>query len=103
MVIVAHVAIYESGNMPDGTTPETYTKKLDEWPADAIGLNCSVRPKATLETLEFMKRYSHKPMSAMPNAGLPSPLKVRQPCLCSPQYMSHHARHFCSPAAMILL
>ncbi len=71
MVIIAHVTIDDSGNMPDGTEPEIYTSKLNEWPADVIGLNCSVGPKATLETIERMMRYSQKPMSAMPNAGLP--------------------------------
>ena len=34
MVIIAHVTIDDSGNMPDGTVPETYTRKLNEWPAD---------------------------------------------------------------------
>ena len=58
MVIIAHVTIDDSGNMPDGTDPETYTHKLNEWPADVIGLNCSVGPKATLETIERMMHYS---------------------------------------------
>ena len=58
MVIIAQVTIDDSGNMPDGTDPETYTQKLNEWPADVIGLNCSVGPKATLETIERMMRHS---------------------------------------------
>src|SRR5450755_3366758 len=32
IVIVAHVTIDDFGNLRDGTTPETYTRKLDEWP-----------------------------------------------------------------------
>ncbi len=94
MVIIAHVTIDDSGNMPDGTQPETYTKKLNEWPADVIGLNCSVGPKATLETLEQMMRYSEKPMSAMPNAGLPAVVEGRKIYLCSPEYMAQYARRF---------
>jgi methionine synthase I (cobalamin-dependent)/5,10-methylenetetrahydrofolate reductase len=94
MAIVAHVTIDDYGNMRDGTTPETYTRKLDEWPVDVIGLNCSVGPKATLETIEQMMRYSQKPMSAMPNAGLPSVVEGRNIYLCSPEYMAQYARRF---------
>jgi len=94
MVIIAQVTIDDNGNMRDGTAPETYTQKLDEWPADVIGLNCSVGPKATLETIEQMMRYSHKPMSAMPNAGLPAVVEGRKIYLCSPEYMAQYARRF---------
>ena len=92
MVIVAQVTIDDAGNMPDGATPEVFTHKLDEWPADVIGLNCSVGPKATLETIERMLQYSHKPMSAMPNAGLPAVVEGRKIYLCSPEYMAQYAR-----------
>jgi homocysteine S-methyltransferase len=92
MVIVAQVTIDDAGNMLDGATPETYTQKLNEWPADIIGLNCSVGPKATLETIEKMLQYSHKPLSAMPNAGLPTMVEGRNIYLCSPEYMAQYAR-----------
>jgi methionine synthase I (cobalamin-dependent)/5,10-methylenetetrahydrofolate reductase len=59
---------------------------------DAIGLNCSVGPKATLETVEVMMRYATKPLSAMPNAGLPSRVEGRNIYLCSPEYMAQYAR-----------
>jgi homocysteine S-methyltransferase len=92
MVIVAHVTIDDAGNMPGGATPEIFTPQLDAWPADVIGLNCSVGPKTTLETLERMMQYSRKPMSAMPNAGLPTVVEGRNIYLCSPEYMAQYAR-----------
>ena len=92
MVIVAQVTIDDHGDMPGGATPEIYTRRLDEWPADVIGLNCSVGPKATLETIEQMMKYSQKPMSAMPNAGLPAVVEGRKIYLCSPEYMAQYAR-----------
>jgi methionine synthase I (cobalamin-dependent)/5,10-methylenetetrahydrofolate reductase len=94
MVIVAQVTINDDGNLRDGATPESYTKQLDEWPCDVIGLNCSVGPKATLETLEKMMQYSTKPLSAMPNAGLPAVVEGRNIYLCSPEYMAQYARRF---------
>jgi methionine synthase / methylenetetrahydrofolate reductase(NADPH) len=65
---------------------------MDSWPVDVIGLNCSVGPKATLETVERMMQVSSKPMSAMPNAGLPMRIEGRNIYLCSPEYMSQYAR-----------
>jgi methionine synthase I (cobalamin-dependent)/5,10-methylenetetrahydrofolate reductase len=92
MVIVAQVTIDDHGDMPGGATPEIFTRSLDEWPADVIGLNCSVGPKATLETIERMMQYSRKPISAMPNAGLPAVVEGRKMYLCSPEYMAQYAR-----------
>src|ERR1022692_3841758 len=65
---------------------------MDSWPVDVIGLNCSVGPKATLETIELMMQYATKPLSAMPNAGLPMRVEGRNMYLCSPEYMAQYAR-----------
>jgi len=92
MVIVAQATIDDYGNMLDGKDVAAYAPLLDDWPADVIGINCSVGPKATLETIETMMRYSNKPMSAMPNAGHPARVEGRQIYLCSPEYMSQYAR-----------
>ena len=35
-----------------GADTETFTRRLDEWPVDVIGANCSVGPKVMLETIE---------------------------------------------------
>ncbi len=94
IVIVAQVTIDDHGHLLDGTDTETFTRKLDEWPADVLGLNCSVGPKVALETIEKMMSFSHKPFSAMPNAGYPVTVEGRQMYLCSPEYMSQYARRF---------
>jgi methionine synthase I (cobalamin-dependent)/5,10-methylenetetrahydrofolate reductase len=90
--IIAQVTIDDFGHLPGGTDPESFTRQMDAWPIDAIGLNCSVGPKATLETIELMMQYSTKPMSAMPNAGLPTRVEGRNIYLCSPEYMAQYAR-----------
>jgi len=94
LVVVAQVTIDDYGRMPDGTETEDFTRRLDEWPADVIGLNCSVGPKVTLETIERMMEHSQKPMSAMPNAGHPATVEGRKIYLCSPEYMAQYARRF---------
>jgi homocysteine S-methyltransferase len=92
MVIVAQVTIDDFGHLPGGMDTETFTRRLDESPADVIGCNCSVGPKVMLETVEKMMAYSSKPMSAMPNAGQPARVEGRNIYLCSPEYMSQYAR-----------
>jgi methionine synthase / methylenetetrahydrofolate reductase(NADPH) len=92
MAIIAQVTIDDFGHLPGGTDPETFTREMDSWPVDVIGLNCSVGPKATLETIEQMMAITSKPMSAMPNAGLPMRVEGRNIYLCSPEYMSQYAR-----------
>jgi len=92
IAIIAQVTIDDFGHLPGGTDPETFTREMDGWPVDVIGLNCSVGPKATLETIERMIQVSSKPMSAMPNAGLPMRIEGRNIYLCSPEYMAQYAR-----------
>jgi homocysteine S-methyltransferase len=92
LAVIAQVTIDDFGHLPGGTDTETFTREMDSWPVDAIGLNCSVGPKATLETIERMMQYSSKPMSAMPNAGLPMRVEGRNIYLCSPEYMAQYAR-----------
>jgi methionine synthase I (cobalamin-dependent)/5,10-methylenetetrahydrofolate reductase len=94
LAIVAQVTINDDGAMLDGTSTEDFTALLDQWPVDVIGLNCSVGPKATLETVERIMRQTAKPVSAMPNAGHPADVEGRKIYLCSPEYMSQYARRF---------
>ncbi|HUA59938.1 MAG TPA: homocysteine S-methyltransferase family protein, partial [Verrucomicrobiae bacterium] len=90
--IVAQVTIDDFGYLPGGAGPEAFTREMDSWPVDAIGLNCSVGPKATLETIEHMLQFTSKPLSAMPNAGVPQRVEGRNIYLCSPEYMAQYAR-----------
>src|SRR6185369_17026010 len=90
--MIAQVTIDDFGHLPGGTDTETFTREMNSWPVDVIGLNCSVGPKATLETVERMMEYATKPLSAMPNAGLPMRVEGRNIYLCSPEYMSQYAR-----------
>jgi methionine synthase / methylenetetrahydrofolate reductase(NADPH) len=102
MVIVAHVTVEDDGRLRDGTTPATYASHLSEWPADAIGINCSAGPKTVLETIEKIAPLTAKPLSAMPNAGLPAMVEGRKIYLCSPEYMAQYARRFLQAGVRIV-
>jgi len=92
--IVAQVTIDEDGNCLDGSDPETFVPKLEEWGADVIGCNCSVGPVAMLEAMERVRAATSLPLAAQPNAGIPRSVDGRNIYLCSPEYMASYARKF---------
>jgi methionine synthase / methylenetetrahydrofolate reductase(NADPH) len=92
--IVAQVTIDEDGNCLDGSAPETFTPRLEEWGADVIGCNCSVGPVAMLDAIERVRAVTSLPLSAQPNAGIPRSVEGRNIYLCSPEYMASYARKF---------
>ncbi|HYG98090.1 MAG TPA: bifunctional homocysteine S-methyltransferase/methylenetetrahydrofolate reductase [Terriglobales bacterium] len=92
--VVAQVTIDEDGNCLDGSDPEVFTAKLDEWGADVIGCNCSVGPVAMLGAVERMAKVTTKPLSAQPNAGMPRNVEGRNIYLCSPEYMTNFVPEF---------
>ncbi len=91
-VVVAEVTVDDFGCLPNGATADRFTADLNALPADVIGLNCSVGPKTTLEVIEQMARLTSKPLSAMPNAGLPKRVEGRNLYLCSPEYVAQYSR-----------
>jgi len=102
MILVAHVSIEDDGTLASGASTREFTESMDAWPIDAIGLNCSSGPKAILETLEAMSAWTAKPLSVMPNAGLPTAVDGRNLYSCSPAYMAQYARRFLSAGARIV-
>jgi len=102
LVIIAQVTIDDFARLSGGASPESFTKEMNTWPADVIGINCSVGPKTTLDALERMVTVSAKPLSAMPNAGLPARVEGRNIYLCSPEYMAQYARRMLAAGVKVI-
>jgi methionine synthase I (cobalamin-dependent)/5,10-methylenetetrahydrofolate reductase len=92
--LVAQMTIEEAGNSLEGTPPEVFAKRLDEWGADVLGLNCSVGPQTMLDVVERIAAVTSKPLAVQPNAGKPQKIEGRNLYLCSPEYMASYARKF---------
>jgi len=97
--LVAQMTIQTDGNTSYGTAPETFTKQLDEWGADVIGLNCSVGPATMLEALEKMRTITRRKLSAQPNGGLPRQVDGRMFYMASPEYMAKYAKRLIQAGA----
>jgi homocysteine S-methyltransferase len=102
MVIIAQLTVEDDGSLRDGTNIVTYTRSLEQWPVDVIGINCSAGPKVALDTVEKMIALTSKPLSAMPNAGLPATVEGRNIYLCSPEYMAQYARRFLQAGVRVI-
>jgi methionine synthase / methylenetetrahydrofolate reductase(NADPH) len=86
--VVAQMTIQEDGGTAYGTRPDLLMRRLSEWDADVIGLNCSVGPHGMLGALEQMAGVAARRLSAQPNAGLPREIHGRKIYMASPEYMA---------------
>ena len=100
--LVVQVTIDEEGNCLDGSEPEAFAPRLEEWGADVIGCNCSVGPVAMLDAIERVRAVTSLPLAAQPNAGIPRSVEGRNIYLCSPEYMASYARKFVAAGAKIV-
>src|SRR5271157_196400 len=100
--VVVQMTVQDDGSTPIGALPEDFARKLDEWGADIIGLNCSVGPAAILEALEIIAAVTGKKLSAQPNAGMPRTVEGRNIYLSSPEYLASYARRFVQSGARLV-
>jgi methionine synthase I (cobalamin-dependent)/5,10-methylenetetrahydrofolate reductase len=100
--VIVLVTVDDEGRLRDGTSTEDFTRRLDKWPVDVIGLNCSSGPKVILEAIEKMVACTTKPLAAMPNAGLPANVDGRNMYMCSPEYMAQYARRLLQAGVRIV-
>src|SRR5579863_2893085 len=100
--LIAQVTIDEDGNCLDGSDPDTFVPRLEEWGADVIGCNCSVGPVAMLDAMERVRAATTLPLAAQPNAGIPRSVDGRNIYLCSPEYMASYARKFVAAGVRVV-
>ena len=100
--VVAQMTVSRDGTSLFGTEPEVFARRIDEWGADVIGVNCSVGPAPMLDTIERMARVTSKPLSAQPNGGLPKSVDGRVIYLSSTDYFAKFAQRFIEAGARIV-
>ena len=61
----------EDGKLMTGASPAAMVAMLEGMGADAIGVNCSLGPKALAPIVEEYLKYASAPVLLKPNAGLP--------------------------------
>src|ERR1700722_13006210 len=69
--IQAQVTLDTSGRMLLGTDIASAMTTLESLAIDVIGLNCSTGPEHMREPIRYLTEHSTRPISVIPNAGLP--------------------------------
>jgi 5-methyltetrahydrofolate--homocysteine methyltransferase len=69
--VQAQVTLDVSGRMLLGTDVASALTTLEALGADVIGLNCSTGPEHMREPIRFLGEHATRPVSCIPNAGLP--------------------------------
>src|SRR5687768_9300326 len=69
--IQAQITLDTSGRMLLGTDIASAMTTLEALPVDVIGLNCSTGPEHMREPIRFLGEHASRPLSVIPNAGLP--------------------------------
>lgn len=89
--VVASVSFDSFGTMADGLQPEEVGRRLADWGADAIGVNCADGPAGVYETATRLLG-ADLPVIAQPNAGLPHRVEGRFAYMATPEYFLVYAR-----------
>ncbi len=93
--VVAQVSLKYMGEEEfAGLDPAEAARTIDSWGADVVGVNCSDGPQGVFEAIKKMAPATSKPLSAMPNAGLPQMVQGRLIYLASPEYFAEYARRY---------
>ena len=70
--VLVSCAFGEDGKLMTGASPAAMVAMLEGMGADAIGVNCSLGPKALAPVVEEYLRLASVPVLLKPNAGLPT-------------------------------
>ena len=100
--LIAMMSFTEAGTTFLGHHPEEAASRLSEFGADIIGANCSTGPQKLLDVAYILKKHTDKPLSLMPNAGLPRYREGRFYYGASPEYFALYAQHFLNAGAAVI-
>jgi len=88
------VTIELTGRMLPGTEIGAALAALDPLDVDVIGLNCATGPAEMGEAVRYLSQRSRRPISAQPNAGLPSVVDGKMHYDLSPEQLADHLERF---------
>lgn len=85
-----------------GATPEEVALALEAAGADMIGANCSTGPAPLFDVAVRLCSATKRPVSVMPNAGLPTVAVGRYIYTSSPTYMAQVARQMLDAGVTVI-
>ena len=93
--LICQVTMETTGTMLMGTDISAALAILESFPeVSAIGLNCATGPREMSEHVRYLGQNCRRPISVMPNAGLPEVVQGRARFPLSPEELAHWLREF---------
>ena len=102
IAIAAHITIDHGSETIFGEPVTLAIEPVCERNVAAVGLNCSVGPSDMLSSIENIKKMTDKPLSVLPNAGLPRQVEGRMLYMSTPEYMAEYAKRFFEKGVRII-
>ncbi len=91
--IQAQITVELTGRMLPGTEVAAALAAIEPLGVDVIGLNCATGPGEMWEPLRYLSRHCRRPISVIPNAGLPRVVDGEMVYGLTPDELaSHHER-----------
>jgi 5-methyltetrahydrofolate--homocysteine methyltransferase len=97
------VTIELSGRMLLGTEISAALTSLEAMRPDIIGMNCATGPVEMRESLHHLFEHSLVPISALPNAGLPSVVDGKMHYDLTPDELAEHLGSFVSELGVTVI
>jgi homocysteine S-methyltransferase len=91
--IFAQVAVQENMRTSFGHTLDEFVEACERFEVDVVGISGEVGPSGAL---------TDKPLSVLPNAGLPRFVNDEYIYLCSPDYIGKYAKRFAQAGARLI-
>lgn len=92
--VQVQVTLQESGTMLLGTEIGAALTTLEMFDVAAIGLNCATGPVEMNDAVRYLSLNSPKPISVLPNAGLPQNVGGHAVYKLTPEELAKHHKRF---------
>ncbi|MHB8243849.1 MAG: methionine synthase [Acidimicrobiales bacterium] len=92
--IQVQVTVELTGRMLLGTEVGGALTAIEALGPDIVGMNCATGPVEMYESLHHLSRYARTPISALPNAGLPSVVDGKMHYDLTPEALATHLGTF---------
>ncbi|MET0649786.1 MAG: methionine synthase [Pyrinomonadaceae bacterium] len=92
--VIAQVTVEVFGTMLNGTEISAALTALEPFPIDVIGMNCGTGPRNMSESLRYLCENTPRPVSVLPNAGLPEVKDGKMHYDETPESFAAQVEHF---------
>ena len=92
--VIAQVTVEIFGTMLNGTEIGAALTALEPFPVDVIGMNCGTGPRNMSESLRYLCENTPRPISVLPNAGLPEVKDGKMHYDETPESFAAQVEHF---------